>query len=324
MVAAILASACGASSSPATSPTTPPVKVTLRLSFVHTGLEAPLTYGIQKGFFREQGIDLQLADGRGSATTIETVSNGSDDFGEVDGGTLLTLVTKGAAVKAVVGYVDGTVLAILTAEGSGINSPKDLEGRSLAITAGDAPSTILPALFDVNHVDKSKVRIVNMTPPAKLTALATHSADAVATLSLVAASLEARGVKVKTLLYSDFGVTTPGYFLIASNATIKNKPDLVRRFVAAAARSRAEAIKNPAAAIAAFHQYYPDYNPDIADREFHIILPLMDTQATRGKPSGYIARSDVVAGYDLLVKYAGLPAGRQPSDFYTDQFLAGK
>lgn len=88
--------------------------------------------------------------------------------------------------------------------------------------------------------------------------------------------------------------------------------------------SREAALKNPSAAIDAYLKLYPDYSKDIATREQNIVLPLLNTPATKGKPSGFIAKEDVQKGYDVLVKYAGIAAGKKADDFYTNQFVPSK
>src|SRR5262245_56652713 len=54
---------------------------TLRLDWLASGYHVPFFLALERGYYREHGIDLQIADGKGSTTTIQVVASGSDTFG---------------------------------------------------------------------------------------------------------------------------------------------------------------------------------------------------------------------------------------------------
>ena len=58
--------------------------VSLRLNWYIGGLHVPFYYGKERGFFRDEGIDLTINEGRGSANTVQVVAAGSDTFGMAD------------------------------------------------------------------------------------------------------------------------------------------------------------------------------------------------------------------------------------------------
>jgi NitT/TauT family transport system substrate-binding protein len=64
-------------------------KVTLRLDWVNSGYHAIWYYGIDKGIFKNAGIDLEVLEGGGFAITAQTVANGSVMFGTADSGCLV-------------------------------------------------------------------------------------------------------------------------------------------------------------------------------------------------------------------------------------------
>src|SRR5690242_18835921 len=74
-------------------------KITFRMNWYYGGFHAPFHLGLQRGYFKEEGIDLVLAEGRGSANTVQTVAAGSDDFGVADSSSVMLLAAKGADVK---------------------------------------------------------------------------------------------------------------------------------------------------------------------------------------------------------------------------------
>ena len=58
--------------------------VSLRLNWYLGGLHTPFYYGKEKGFYKAEGIDLTINEGRGSANTVQVVAAGSDTFGLAD------------------------------------------------------------------------------------------------------------------------------------------------------------------------------------------------------------------------------------------------
>ena len=310
----------GSSHTSSGSPTST-TKVNLRLDFVHTAKDAIWTYGIDQGIFKAAGIDLSIGDGKGSATTAQTVSNNSDDFGLVDAGTWLTGASKGLQGKAIMTTVDGGSFAILSTTKNPITSLTQLAGKSVAITAGDAPSTLLPAVLKKAGVDASKVREVNMQAASKLTALSTGRVDSVATSTLVQATLAATGTQTTAVTYASVGVNTPGWYLVASPKMLAD-PDLTARFVAAAQKAIAATLANPTAAVASFVKHFPDQKLSTATSAFGIIQPLIRTSDLMSKPIGYVSPTAAEFTSSVLAQYGSYKTAAGPvTNYYTNEFI---
>ena len=298
-------------------------KVSMRFGFIATGNDAMWTYGVEKGFFKDQGVEIEFREGKGSAVTAQTVAAGTDDFGaDIDGGTFLNLAAKGLPATAVMAGLAGSPVVVLSSLEKPILKPADLVDRQIAITAGDGPSALLPVLLQRNKIDAAKVTQVNMQPGPKLTSLLTGRVDGVATNIVVQATLEAKGMKVNALKYSDFGVVTPGQYLIVSNATLAARPDLVKRVVAAMRKSLEAAAADPVAAADSLARAYPSYDKATALGELKLIIPLFRSAATKDAPWGTVSLDDAKAGAEALIA-SGLMAGAvDVSKFVTNRFVA--
>src|SRR3954466_6100264 len=73
--------------------------VSLRLNWYFGGLHVPFYYGKERGFYKEEGIDLTINEGRGSANTVQVVAAGSDTFGLADCSGLTPNAAKGAQAQ---------------------------------------------------------------------------------------------------------------------------------------------------------------------------------------------------------------------------------
>src|SRR3954452_10139169 len=101
----------------------------LRLNWYFGGLHVPFYYGKEKGFYKEEGIDLTINEGRGSANTVQVVAAGSDTFGLADSSSLIATAAKGAEIKSVMTVLSSTGYSVVSLASAGIKTPRDLEGR---------------------------------------------------------------------------------------------------------------------------------------------------------------------------------------------------
>ncbi|MFW6028387.1 MAG: ABC transporter substrate-binding protein, partial [bacterium] len=152
--------------------------VSLRLNWYLGGLHVPFYYGKDEGFYEEEGIDLTINEGRGSANTTQVVAAGSDTFGLADSSSLIRLAAKGAEIKSVMSLLNSTGFSVVSLAETGIREPKDLEGKSLAVSAGDPLRELFEAVAAANDVDLSAVSFVQVDPAAKVVTVLEGRADA--------------------------------------------------------------------------------------------------------------------------------------------------
>lgn len=297
-------------------------KVSMRFGYVATGIDVTWAYGKQLGIFAKHGIDVEFREGKGSAVTAQTVAAGSDDFGvDIDGGTFLALASKGLPATAVLATVAKSPLAVISPADKPIKAPTDAIGKQLAITSGDGPSNLFKVLLARNKIDDSKVTLVNMQPGPKLTVLLTGRVDGVVTNVVTKAIVEGKGMPTHAMMFADFGLVTPGQYLIVSNQTLRTKPDLVRRMVAAAQESMQATVTDPQKAVEAFGNEYPNYDKATALKEIDIILSLMRSDTMKNAPLGMVSKEDAKAGQAALIESGMMEAGPDLDKFLTNEFV---
>ena len=92
----------------------------LRLNWYLGGLHVPYYYGVERGFFKAEGIDLTINEGRGSANTVQVVGAGSDTFGMADSSSVVTAITKGVEIKSVMSLLNSTGFAVVSLASTGM------------------------------------------------------------------------------------------------------------------------------------------------------------------------------------------------------------
>jgi NitT/TauT family transport system substrate-binding protein len=295
--------------------------VSLRLNWYLGGLHVPFYYGVEKGFYKAEGIDLTINEGRGSANTVQVVAAGTDTFGLADSSSVINLISKGGEIRSVMNVLSSTGFSVVSLASTGIKTPKDLEGKSLAVSPGDPLRGLFEALAAHHKLDMSKIRFVQVDPAAKVVTVLEKRADAL----LGGADdqyflIKYRGQEPAALRFADNGANIVGMTILASNATIKAKPDLVKRFVRASIKSWEEAKKNPDAAVDAAMKVKPDLNRASTKDQMMVDFELMDSPNVRGR-TGFGDQRDWTQTIELLKKYRGLETNADWTAFHTNEFL---
>ena len=117
-------------------------KVTLMLNWYVYGEHAPFYYGKEKGYFKDAGIDLEIQEGRGSATVTQVVAAKTVQFGYVDVPTMMRAAVKGAPVEAVGVALQTNPMSVMGFVDKNIRKPEDIKGKTVATTQGDSMSQI--------------------------------------------------------------------------------------------------------------------------------------------------------------------------------------
>ena len=297
-------------------------RATLRLNWLIYGFHTPFHLGVEKGYYKAEGIDLEIGEGKGSASAVQVVGAKGDTFGLSDGASIINGITKGAPVKAVMGIMNTTPFAVIAREDSGIKTLKDLEGKTISATAGEAGLTIMPALIKANKLDESKLNFLRIDGAAKLVSILEKRAEAVLGGSEnQAIILEQKGVKTVVFNYADFGVNTMGLAIHVNVDTLKDKPKLVEGFIRATQKAYADAEKDPAAAIAAGMKVKPDMDKDLATKQLLAGLKLVRSRAAPTAPIGQMVPADWEMTLNLMKDYQELKTDLKADAFYTNDLL---
>jgi len=300
-------------------------KVSMRLDWVISGYHAPYFVGIKNGYYKDEGLDVTIEPGNGSANVAQAIGNGNGDFATVDGGAMMQLVAKGLPVKSVMGLYQRNPIGVIYNIKSGITKPKDVEGKTLVITNGDAPAALLPAFMAATGVDIKKVNIVSTDPASKNAAVISGRGDAVVTFSFQAIPIiEAAGVSVKTFDYADYGVTVPGITLIARPDYLEKNPETVKKMARAIRKSFEWTTANPEKAVDILGEMNPGQKI-LMGTALPVLkgsFALLHSSKTAGQPIGVMAREDWVTAEDVLVKYVGMQKVDSPDRYFTNAFVS--
>ncbi|WP_160299965.1 ABC transporter substrate-binding protein [Devosia geojensis] len=297
--------------------------VTVRLAFLAGGIDAPFFVALGKGYFEEEGLDVEIIDGDGSTGTIQAVGNGSVQLGNAGLG---ALVQASAAadfdnITAVFGLVQKDPSAIIALEGSGITEPKDIEGKRFATEAGNLSDGMITAFAEVNGIDMDTVEII-ITDSYQQALLrgdadfingwANPDGDHVAAFSPIE----------EPILFADHGVNLLGSSVIVRKDWLAEHEELVRGYLRALTKAHADVQADPQEALEYFMQARPDADAEAIAQEIEVMEKYRHTASTEGKPFGYVDLADLELTISLLETYADVEPGEiTPDEVYTDAYL---
>ena len=210
---------------------------TIRMDFIIGGKHAPWFVALEKGFYAKRGLNATIQSSTGSADTVRTIGAGGADFGFADISTAIVARSRGTPIQIVsqFGYVPTT---IMWREDTNIKQLKDLEGKTYAISPGQAQWYLMPAYCRINKIDYKAIRIQETAAPLQPAALATKKADFIVMYRASndeIAELAARkvGVKVNRIYMKDTGLDIYGTGLVVKDDDAKKRPQFVRAYVEA-------------------------------------------------------------------------------------------
>lgn len=292
-------------------------KVTLTLNWVPYGEHAPFYYGVEQGFYADEGIDLEIKPGNGSATVIKQVAQNQTTFGWADTPPLLNGIASGMPVKSVGVFLQKGPASLEFLSEQNISKPEDLKGKTVGGTPGDAMYATFPAWLKANGMAESDVQVVNMDAANKIAQLAEGQVDAImGFFHDQGPTIESRtGKKVDYLLYADSGLNMLGTGIVVNDETLSGKKDLVTRFVRATQKSWSEAIKDIPAAAKAMASLAENEPPeDVLAKQLGLAEPLLQLD-TAGTP-GVNTEEQWSGTIDLMKQYAELADAGEPSQYW--------
>jgi NitT/TauT family transport system substrate-binding protein len=297
--------------------------VSLTLDWIYQGPNAGFMLAKDKGFYRDAGLDVTFTPGKGSVSTAQLIASKATQFGFCDGFVLGNGVAKGMGLRSVGSIYRRNPAAAIVLADSGINVPKDLEGKSVAITVGSAQFQQWPAFLKGAGVDAAKIQVVNLDPGGVGAALISGRVPAIAGFAQgYVPSVEIRGKKAARIFwYADYGVTVVSNSIIVHNDLLKSDPDLVTAFVLPTIKGFLYGRKNPDEAVAAVKKYLPTVDPAITRRELELSWKSWVTPNTSGKPLGWAAAADWADTVSVLKQYGGVSAPLEASSLYTNDYV---
>ena len=295
--------------------------ITFMTDFGFNGRHAYYYVALDRGYYRQAGLDVSFVRGIGSADVIRKVASGAVQMGFADAGSLvLARANDGIPVRMLaVVYAAPPHAVYATADGS-IRKPQDLAGHRIADSAGSANTLLFGAYAKAAGFDPTKVTWQVAESSSLPTLLATGRAEAVGQFTvgepLLAATIAPK--KLVRLAYRDVGLNYYGNGIVASEDLIARAPDMLRRFVAATLHGMADAFADPGMAGETIARYQRQITPEIATAE---TLQVRDLAMQEGQKLGAIVPARMTATVKVIAEAYKLNRTAAPEEMWAAGFV---
>jgi NitT/TauT family transport system substrate-binding protein len=306
-----------------------PAKFQFRLNWTASGEHAPFFVARDRGFYAEEGLEVEILDGSGSTTVLQLAASGKSPVAYADAATMMRGIGNGMPVKAVgVPLQQSPHAFIYRADAPRPTKVSEVKGMRIAVTAGDSSMTVFNAFLGKIGLKPEDVQLITVaSTAAKDQAMLGKQADALIGFFMdQGVRLEpTTGVKIGyTRLYDISGVSTLSSAIIANNDWLKEagNQDLMRRFLRASQRGWQWSSENRGEAADIFVKAKPSIPRGIALGTLEGALTITRTERTKGRPVIWSAAEDWGDTQNLLVQYAGLKPQADLNVYYTNSYLA--
>jgi NitT/TauT family transport system substrate-binding protein len=174
-------------------------------------------------------------------------------FGDINSLIKFRDANPNVPIKAIFMVYNRPPFSIVTRKSRGVTKPKDLEGKKLGAPAADGAFAQWKIFTQANGIDPAKVTIENVGFPVREPMLAAGQVDAITGFSFSSyINLKDRGVPaddIVVLLMSDYGVNLYGNAIIVNPKFAAEKPEVVKKFLAAFMKGLRDTVKSPETAV---------------------------------------------------------------------------
>jgi len=272
-----------------------PIKV--KIGYIPIADCSQLYIGIEKGYFKEEGLDVEAIKFAGGPKILEALAGGSLDIGFSNLVSLVMANEGGLEFRALTGgpvedkqHIEN---AILTLTDSKIKTPKDLEGKTIAVnTRKNIIELMLLSFLKQNKVNVSKIKIVEIPFPNMQNTLIAKQVDAIAVIEPFL-TFAKKDVKISLLANYVIDVTPrleiSSYH--SSQSWIDKNTETVKRFKVAMQKSTKFCLENSNEIIPILVKYtglkteqlqgvtLPTFTDKLTNENLQFIIDLMKEQS---------------------------------------------
>ncbi|MDQ0113011.1 ABC transporter substrate-binding protein [Paenibacillus harenae] len=226
----------------------------------HTGLYVAR----DKGFFKEQGLDVEIIQ-PGESGADQMVASGNVQFGVSYQESITMARIAGVPLVSLAAVIQHNTSGFASPVDKGIDSPKKFEGKTYGGWGAPLEEAVIDSLMQEEQADVKKVNIMSIGDGDFFSAVKRDIDFAWIYYAWTGVEAELRGEKINMVYLTDYSDKLDYYtpVLATSEKLIAEDPELVKAFVAGAAAGYQYAIDNPEDAAEMLIKAEPDLNAEL-------------------------------------------------------------
>ena len=305
-------------------------KVSVQLDYVVRGNHAMFFVAKKKGYFEKQGLDVtEIRRGTGSPNAMRLVGNGNAEFGFGDLPTLAVARAQNVPVVALAAVNQHSPLGMLAlAKSHKLTKPQDLKGLNIGVQPSGSTYVFLKAFLAANGMSLNDVQQSTLTPPYENYLLLGRVDTVPGYIDAEVPELEAKAGgpgSLSIMMGADHGWKAYGSGLFTSEKMIKDKPDVVARFVKAYGEAFDYVVAHPEEAAEITAKAAPGYaeKKDVLLAQINAdIASTFTSPETKEHGLGWMTETQWEETLKTLTDQGVLKTALPADSVFTDKFLA--
>lgn len=247
-------------------------KVSVRMKWFFAGTMTGWFAAKEEGFFKDAGIDINITPGGPDNNSVKLVAAGTDMFGVAGADEVLMSREKGIPIVAVGALFKDSPICFISKKKKNITSPVQWAGKTIEVSYGSNAEIQYRALvkkYNVKNI-KEVPYTFNLIPfiEDKVDVSVAYKMDQVVTL-------QRQGIELNIITPKEHGINPYGDVIITTEKTLREQPELVRKFVQAALKGFIWSIGHQPQAIEYLVKNAPELKRDNEAQVFAATIPFL-------------------------------------------------
>ncbi|WP_211596260.1 ABC transporter substrate-binding protein [Paracoccus aestuariivivens] len=293
------------------------------------GSDAPFLLALDKGYFKEEGLNVTIDQGEGSAATVTRIMSGAYDAGFGD----INAIIQNAATRPdetpvmVYQLWNKPPFTIVSKKETGIQTPADLVGKKLGGAQGTPTTRLVTVLSRLNQVDMDKLSIDNMAPNLQEPMLIKGDIDGALVFNITSwfnlvNNRQDPAKDYNWLNFGDFGLDLYSNGMMVSQKLIADNPEAVKGLVRAVNRAVIEIGQDPQAGVDAVIAYDNLAKPDLEKARMLFSYDKLITSDEMARIGlGDVDDARLTRSIDIVAEGYGLETKPEAERIFTRAFL---
>lgn len=300
-------------------------KVTFMLDFISLGRHAPWYVAKEKGYFAEEGLDVEILPSKGTADAIRGVVTGLATIGLIDVPSLVASGSVGGDIRIVAGaYEEAPYCVYSLNPGANVTTPKQLEGLKFGSSSASFLPQIWRAIMHMNGLDPATLQIVNVDASARVPMLAAGQVDGVDQFLMSGPAIKrAAPDKEPVCLFApDLGLDIYSNSIGVNKQFAEENPAIVKGFVRAAMKGWQFTMAHRDEASDIMVKAVPSLDRQIVRDEIDLLERIAINDDVKANGFGHILPSKMAATFDFMNSNVDIAGEKlKAEDIYLPGFL---
>jgi len=292
---------------------------TLKLKWVHQAQFAGNYIAKEKGFYEDEGINLNIEPFSFEDHAIDSVTKGDADFGITSAAELLLARADGKPIKALAVIFKISPECAYSLKKNGITKPQDFIGKTIGVEPGVSGEWLYYLMMSKLGIDRGGLEEIEIGYDATELLEGRTDVSLGYVINEPHQAIES-GEEVNIILFAEYGVNMYADVLFATDDMISTNPDMVDGFVDATLKGWRYAIENEKEAVEATLKYATDSTKSHETYMLNQAIPLIHT----GDSSiGKMEKVEWEKAQQLLLDQGQLKKAIDIEKSYTTEFVGG-